>query len=394
MALALTLTPSSLAAGQTFQAAVTGAVVGELITFTYDAALAQTAIADIAGNASVTFTATTSDVVVAAGPTSGAATASLTVTTAANCVVTLESTPANPAPGQPVTITATVTCDGTPVEGATVVFATTSGSLGVGVTTALGQATLTTSLLPLGLNVVTATVLAATTTCTCIGISASVNITVTALSDCVVTVTSSPANPTAGQPVTFTATVTCNGAPVEGATVLFATTSGSLGVGITTALGQATLTTSLLPTGLNVVTATVIAATTTCTCIGIAASVNVTVTAASDCVVTVTSSPANPTAGQPVTFTATVTCNGAPVEGATVLFATTSGSLGVGITTAAGTATLTTSLLPTGLNVVTATVIAATTTCTCIGIAASVNVTVTAPQNCVVTLTSSPANPA
>ncbi|MFK4247858.1 beta strand repeat-containing protein [Streptomyces angustmyceticus] len=394
MALALTLTPSSVTTGQTFQAAVTGAVAGELITFTYDAAVPQTAVADLSGNASVTFTGTTSGVVTAAGATSGAATATVTVTTAANCVVTLESTPANPAPGQPVTITATVTCDGTPVQGATVVFATTSGSLGVGVTTALGQATLTTSLLPVGLNVVTATVTAATTTCTCIGVAASVDITVTALSDCVVTVTSSPANPTAGQPVTFTASVTCNGAPVEGATVLFATTSGSLGVGVTTAAGQATLTTNLLPVGPNVVTATVIAATTTCTCIGIAASVNVTVTAPQNCVITLTSSPANPAAGQPVTLTATVTCGGAPVSGATVLFATTSGSLGVGITSAAGTATLTTSLLPAGANVVTATVIAGTSTCTCIGVSATATVNVTAPQNCAITLTSSPANPA
>ncbi|MCF3148709.1 Ig-like domain repeat protein, partial [Streptomyces platensis] len=79
MALVLTLTPSTVAAGLTFQAAVTGAVPGEAITFTYDAALPQTVIADATGNASATFTATTTDVVVAAGPTSGAATATLTV---------------------------------------------------------------------------------------------------------------------------------------------------------------------------------------------------------------------------------------------------------------------------------------------------------------------------
>ncbi|MDT0458062.1 Ig-like domain-containing protein [Streptomyces sp. DSM 41527] len=393
MALALTLTPSSVTTGQTFQAAVTGAAAGELITFTYDAAVPQTAVADLSGNASVTFTGTTSGVVTAAGATSGAATATVTVTAPLNCEVTVTSTPANPTAGQPVTLTATVTCDGTPVEGATVIFATTSGSLGVGVTTAAGQATLTTSLLPLGLNVVTATVTAATTTCTCIGISASVNVTVTAASDCVVTLTSTPANPTAGQPVTFTATVTCNGAPVSGATVLFATTSGSLGVGVTTALGQATLTTSLLPVGANVVTATVTAANTTCTCIGIAATATVNVTAPQNCAVTLTSTPANPTAGQPVTLTATVTCGGAPVSGATVLFTTTSGSLGVGTTTAAGQATLTTSTLPAGANVVTATVIAGTSTCTCIGVAGTATVNVGAAQSCSVTLTSSPARP-
>ncbi|MGW8552254.1 Ig-like domain repeat protein, partial [Streptomyces tubercidicus] len=154
MALALTLTPSTVTVGQTFQAAVTGAVVGELITFTYDGALPQTAVADLSGNASVTFTGTVSDVVVAAGPTSGAATATVTVNVLQDCVVTVTSSPANPTAGQPVTFTATVTCDGTPVEGATVLFATTAGSLGVGITTAAGQATLTTNLLPTGLNVV------------------------------------------------------------------------------------------------------------------------------------------------------------------------------------------------------------------------------------------------
>ncbi|MFD6231321.1 Ig-like domain repeat protein, partial [Streptomyces sp. NPDC060232] len=256
MALALTLTPATVAVGQTFTAAVTGAVPGELITFTYDAVAPQTATADALGDASVTFTATTTGLVAAAGVASGVATASLTVTAPTECVVTLSAAPADPIAGQPVTLTATVTCDGVPVSGATVLFATTGGSLGVGVTTAAGEATVTTSLLPTGVNVVTATVIAATTTCTCIGVAATATVTVTAPTECVVTLSATPADPIAGQPVTLTATVTCGGAPVPGATVLFSTISGSLGVGVTTAAGEATVTTSLLPTGVNVVTAT------------------------------------------------------------------------------------------------------------------------------------------
>ncbi|MFJ5636622.1 Ig-like domain repeat protein [Streptomyces goshikiensis] len=379
MALALTLTPATVAVGQAFTAAVTGATPGELITFTYDTVTPQTAIADALGNASVTFTATEPGTVVAAGVTSGAATATLTITAASNCVVTLSSAPANPTAGQPVTLTATVTCEGAPVSGATVIFATASGSLGVGVTTAAGQATVTTSLLPVGASVVTATVIAATTTCICIGISATATVTVTAPQNCVVTLTSVPANPTSGQPVTFTATVTCGGVPVAGATVLFATTSGPLGIGVTTAAGQATLTTSLLPAGVNVVTATVIAATTTCTCIGVAATATVTVTAAPSCAVTVTSTPATPAVGQPVTVTATVTCGGAPVLGATVLFSTASGPLGIGITNASGQATVTTSTLPVGSTTVTATVLTATGTCSCAGTSGTGTVTVGAP---------------
>ncbi|MFE2228810.1 Ig-like domain repeat protein, partial [Streptomyces kronopolitis] len=267
MALALTLTPSSVAVGASFTAAVTGAAPAEAITFTYDAAAPQTVLADISGNASVTFTATTPGTVAAAGPLSGAATATLSITAGTDCVVTLTSSPATPTAGQPVTLTATVTCNGDAVPGATVVFATAAGSLGVGITDGTGTASVTTSVLLPGVNLITATVIAATTTCVCIGIFASASVTVAAASNCVVTLTSSPATPTAGQPVTLTATVTCDGAPVNGATVVFATTSGSLGVGVTDALGTASVTTSVLLPGVNLITATVIAATTTCVCI-------------------------------------------------------------------------------------------------------------------------------
>ncbi|MFD8328944.1 Ig-like domain repeat protein, partial [Streptomyces lydicus] len=227
MALNLTLSPSSLAAGGTFTVTATGAAPGESLTFTYDAATPQTVIADGTGSATVSFTATTTGVVVVAGPTSGAATATLTVT-ASNCVVTVTSSPANPTAGQPVTVTATVTCDGTPVPGATVVFTAAGGSLalGAGTTDASGQASVTTSALPAGANVVVALVTSASTTCTCVGVSGTATVNVGAASNCVVTVTSSPANPTAGQPVTVTATVTCNGAPVPGAVVVFASSGG------------------------------------------------------------------------------------------------------------------------------------------------------------------------
>ncbi|WDT59494.1 Ig-like domain repeat protein [Streptomyces sp. G7(2002)] len=277
MALVLTLTPSTVAAGQTFQAAVTGAAPGEVITFTYDAAPPQSITADAMGNASATFTGTTTGAVVAAGPTSGAATATLTISAAQNCVITVTSTPANPTAGQPVTVTATVTCNGTPVQGATVLFATVNGPLGIGVTSAAGQASVTTSTLPSGLNVVTATVISAETTCICVGTSATVNITVAAAQNCAITLSTTPAKPTAGQPVTVTATVTCNGAPVQGATVLFATVNGPLGIGVTSAAGQASVTTSTLPAGANVVTATVIAANTTCTCVGVSGTATVNV---------------------------------------------------------------------------------------------------------------------
>ncbi|MCL6301310.1 Ig-like domain repeat protein, partial [Streptomyces kronopolitis] len=103
MALALTLTPSSVAVGASFTAAVTGAAPAEAITFTYDAAVPQVVIADISGNASATFTATTAGAVTAVGLSSGAVSADLTITAGTDCVVTLTSSPATPIAGQPVT---------------------------------------------------------------------------------------------------------------------------------------------------------------------------------------------------------------------------------------------------------------------------------------------------
>ncbi|MFI0216513.1 Ig-like domain repeat protein [Streptomyces lydicus] len=392
MAINLTLSPSSLAAGGTFTVTATGAAPGEALTFTYDAATPQTVVADGTGSATVSFTATTTGAVVVAGPTSGAASATLTVTAATNCVVTVTSSPATPTAGQPVTVTATVTCNGVPVPGATVVFTAAGGSLalGVGTTNASGQASVTTSALPAGNNVVVALVVSASTTCTCVGVSGTATVNVGAATNCVVTVTSSPANPTAGQPVTVTATVTCNGVPVPGAVVVFASSGGALqlGFGTTNASGQATVTSSLLPAGSNVVTATVVSASTTCTCVGVSGTATVNVGAATNCVVTVTSSPANPTAGQPVTVTATVTCNGVPVPGAVVLFTTTSGALGLGITGATGQASVTTTALPAGSNVVTATVLSAGTTCNCTGASGTATVTVGVGNG---TLTAKPA---
>ncbi|WP_328386954.1 hypothetical protein OHS81_25360 [Streptomyces sp. NBC_00400] len=221
MALALALTPSSVTVGQTFQAAVTGAAPGEVITFTYDAVAPQSVTADGLGNASVTFTATTSGTVVAAGATSGAATATVTVGAAQGCAVSVTSSPARPAAGQPVTVTATVTCGGSPVPGATVLFSTTSGPLGVGLTNASGQAGVTTSTLPAGSTTVTATVLTATgSTCNCAGSSGTGTVTVGGATG----LTAHPACYTLNVPplpwAFATATFTASGA-TPGATVTF-----------------------------------------------------------------------------------------------------------------------------------------------------------------------------
>ncbi|MFI9081398.1 Ig-like domain repeat protein [Streptomyces sioyaensis] len=401
MAITLVLTPSPVTAGQMFTATATTvpANPNEPITFVYDAQPPQTVLTNAAGVATASFLATTTGPVVATGPTSGSANTLQTVNAAPNCVVTVTTTPANPTTGQPVTATATVTCNGVAVDGAVVAFSTPTNTViqvtagGVGASANLGP-------LPLGTTPVTATVIAFTgvpPTCLCIGVNSTVSVVVTQAPACLVTLTSSPANPTVGQPVTLTATVTCNGLPVSGATVAFAGPGTPLPASATTnAAGVATTTTTTpLPAGANTFTATVNSVGGTCTCTNVVATTVVTVTAAPTCTVTLTSSPANPTAGQPVTLTATVLCNGAPVVGATVNFAGPGTPLPASTTTnAAGVATTTTTTpLPAGANTFTATVNSVGGTCTCTNVVATTVVTVTAAPTCTVTLTSSPTNP-
>ncbi|WP_433856203.1 Ig-like domain repeat protein [Streptomyces kronopolitis] len=385
MALALVLNPATVAAGQTFTATATSTpiVAGEAVLFQYDAQPNQTVNADVNGVAVATFTATTTGPVVATGPTSGTGVATVTVTAAQGCVITVTPSPANPTAGQPVTLTTHVTCNGAEVDGAVVALTTPNGPF-IGITAGGLGASVNVGALPLGISPITATVVAFTglpPTCLCIGNTITTTVTVGPAATCAVAVTSAPANPTVGQSVTVTATVTCNGTPVQGAQVLFNSGATILGTGMTNAAGQATASTTALPLGANIVTATVIAEGTTCACISVAGTTTVTVgPVASTCQVALTSTPASPTVGQPVTLTATVTCNGAAVVGASVAITGPGGLSFSGTTNAAGQATTTTSSLPAGVNTITATVNAAGGTCTCTNVVTTTTVTVGAAQ--------------
>ncbi|RXS73786.1 Ig-like domain repeat protein [Streptomyces sp. TM32] len=286
MALALVLNPTTTTAGQTFTATSTStpAVAGEPITFVYDAQPNQIVNADATGVAVATFTATTTGPVVATGATSGTASAVETVTAAPNCVITVTSSPANPTVGQPVTLTAHVTCNGVEVTGAVVSFSTPNGTF-IGITAAGIGAVVNIGALPLGGNPVTATVVGFTgvpPTCLCLNTSVTTTVTVVAApSTCQVTLTASPTTATPGQTVTLTATVTCNGAPVSGATVVFTGPGGLSFSGTTNASGVSTTTTTTLPNGTNTITATVTGPVGgTCTCTNVIATTTVTVGAA------------------------------------------------------------------------------------------------------------------
>ncbi|WP_421111481.1 hypothetical protein, partial [Streptomyces sp. NEAU-S77] len=296
------------------------------------------------------------------------------VTTSLCTVVLLP--PAGPVTeGQPTTLQALVLCNGVPVSGATVSFASPSGTLGTGTTDASGLASATVTFPTAGATTATATVTAtpAGTDCECTG-SASVPLPVVVLPPGVCTVQLlPPTGPvTAGQPTTLQAVVLCNGVPVSGATVSFATPSGTLGTGTTDASGLASATVTFPTAGATTATATVTAmpAGSACDCTG-AESVPLPVVVLPPGVCTVQLLPptGTVTAGQPTTLQAVVLCNGVPVSGATVSFATPSGTLGTGTTDASGLASATVTFPTAGATTATATVTAmpAGSACDCTG---------------------------
>jgi hypothetical protein len=211
-------------------------------------------------------------------------------------------------PGQSVTLTATLspyTAEGTSTNGETVTFYSGSTSLGNG-TLSGGIATLTTTAIPQGTNTLSANYAGDTdyTAATSANLSFSVQQLTTTLS-----LAESTGAAYAGQPVTLTATLSpysATGASTNGSAVTFYVNGVSLGSG-TLAGGVATLTTSAVPKGSNTLIAgyagdTRFTASTS-------NSVGITVTnALSQLSVTISGLPALPTkaiTGQPYTVTVT-----------------------------------------------------------------------------------------
>ena len=234
-------------------------------------------------------------------------------------------------PGDSVTFTDTLPAAVT----GTVTFANGSTILGTSAVVN-GVATLATSTLPLGADAITATYSGDTNNNTSV---ANLTQTVAKNTPTVTVVTSGPS--TYGSPVTITATVS------SGATGTVTFTSGgqTLGSG-TISGGTVAITTSTLPAGTDTITATYGGDATNNTATG---TTTQTVSKAST-TVTLTSSVNPSTANQAVTFTATVPTG---VTG-TVTF--TNGSTVIGTSTISSkVATVTTSTLPAGSDVITAT---------------------------------------
>jgi large repetitive protein len=255
----------------------------------------------------------------------------------------LTSAPNPSTTGQPVTFTATVTCNGGITTPTGTVKFTIDSTPGTPVTLASGVATFTTSSLSPGSHTATATYNGDANCQT--STSNSVQQVVKVATTTNLTSAPNPSNP--GQPVTFTATVTCTGFTPTG-TVTFTIDSTS-GTPVTLASGVATFTTSSLSPGSHPATAAY-SGDSNCaasTSTGIAQMVNM---AGADTTLTSAPNPSSP--GQAVTFTATVTCTGFTSTG-TVTF-TVDGAPVSPVPLSASTATFTTSSLSPGSHTVSA----------------------------------------
>jgi hypothetical protein len=165
--------------------------------------------------------------------------------------------------------------------------------------------------------------------------------------------TSSASAITAGQSVTFTATVKAGTTPVTVGTVTFLNGTTSIGTGVLNASGVATFTTSTLPVGANPSFTASYGATTDYAA-SVSAPVTVTVAApgVAGTTTTVAANPVSIIAGGSVTLAATVASSSGTATGM-VTFTNGSASLGTA-NLSAGVATLTIATLPVGTDIITA----------------------------------------
>ena len=248
--------PSQYNQSVAFTATVTPTPDGGTVTFTYGVTTLCNGVALTKGVASCAYAALppgTDTVTAAYGGDLNFGASSGTVAQRVNATpttTTLVSSPNPSAYGEPVQLTATVSsADGTPTG--TVTFKSGTTTLGSAALNG-GTAQLTNTKIALGSDSLTATYNGSSsyTKSTSPAVLQTVN--QAALS---MKLTSSPNPSKSGQAVRLTATVSSNGGIPTGGTVTFTYGTTTLGTGKMTSKGVATLSTTLLPVGADVVTA-------------------------------------------------------------------------------------------------------------------------------------------
>lgn len=267
-----------------------------------------------------------------------------TVVVGTAATTTVLSSSLNPSTlGQSVTFTATVRSGASGTRTGTVSFSDGGVALGSSAVNAAGQASLTTSALALGAR----TIAAAYGGDSHFGPSISPAISQSVRANTATTLASSRNPSVFGAAVTFTAHVSSAGGSPTG---ILSFTDGGTSIGTATldASGNAGFTTSTLAVGAHTIAASYFGDTS----FNPSVSVNVTETvnaAAGAATTTTLVSSLNPSAaGQPVTFTATVTSTTAGTLTGTVAFLYGAVLLGTGTVNAGGQASATTSSLPAG----------------------------------------------
>ncbi len=261
---------------------------------------------------------------------------------------TLTTSNATPVFGQSVTLTDTLTSVNGIIPTGTVTFYNGTTALGTGTVNASGVATLTTSALPVGTDSVTATYGGNATYNS--STTPAITETVTKGTD-VGTLTSSNTTPTFGQSVTLTDTLTSINGVVPTGTVTFYNGTTAIGTGTVNSSGVATLTTGSLPAGTDSITASYGGDTNYSS--NTSNAVTETVSKATGTNVLSTSN-ANPSFGQSVTLTDTLSAANGVIPTGTVTFYNGSTVLGTGTVNSSGVATLATTSLPVGTDSVTA----------------------------------------
>lgn len=264
--------------------------------------------------------------------------------TFADTITTISTSNASVGVGTPVTLTSVVTSSNGPVPTGTVNFMDGAATVGTG-TLAAGTTTLTVSTLAPGVHHIVAQYVGDAND----GGSSSSPLVETINQIPTVTMVSSSANPIhAGASVTLTANVSlgagaiANG-PITG-TVTFTNGATVLGTAAVNGSGIAVISTTALDAGSQPIVASYSGNTN----YGQSASSALTeVVQQTNTTTTVMASAANSTAGQSVTFTATVV-SGTATPGGTVNFTLGGSLLGSGTLNASGVATFTTTNLPVG----------------------------------------------
>jgi MYXO-CTERM domain-containing protein len=253
------------------------------------------------------------------GNFNASASTAVTVTVGANASSTTLVSSANPQTvGGAVTFTATVTGNGSPTG--TVTFLDGTTTLGTA-TLATGQASFTTSALAPGMHAITASYGGDADFVP--SVSAVLNEQINQAAS-TVALAALPNPATAGQSVTFTATVTSTGGGTPGGTVTFSEGGTTLGTG-NLASGVATVSTSTLAVGSHTITASYPGDTNHTAATGTVTEVILSVTTTT----TLASSSTSTVVGQPTTLTATVAVSGATPTGS-VIFLDGTSLLGAG----------------------------------------------------------------